>query len=105
MATITRAFLVELLPVGRLFNWYPHEGQLSAVSEIDFAHSGHAISAISLLLSYRTSDFTHPVIHPEWEDNTKKTTMADWAGGYHGLNVSLILIGGNCVVQNLAGTA
>jgi hypothetical protein len=31
--------------------------------------------------------------------------MADWTGRYHEFSVSLILIGGNCVVQNLAGTA
>ena len=48
---------IELLPVDRLFSWYPHEGQLWAVSEIDFVHSGHSTNAISLLLSRRTIDY------------------------------------------------
>jgi hypothetical protein len=50
IATIRRAFGAELLPVPRVSSWYPHDGQLTAVSEIDLPHSGHAIKPIPVLL-------------------------------------------------------
>ena len=51
IATINTTFRVELPPDDRLVNWYPHEGQLSAVLEMDLLHSGQSISAIFFLLS------------------------------------------------------
>jgi hypothetical protein len=51
IATIRRAFCAELLPAPRVSSWYPHDGQLTAVSEIDLLHSGHAIKPTPVLLS------------------------------------------------------
>ena len=53
IATINKIFCVELPAPDRLFSWHPHDGQLSAVSEIDFLHSEHSTNAISIFLSCR----------------------------------------------------
>ena len=55
IATMCTAFRVKLPPADPFLSWYPHEGQLSTVSEIDFEHSGHSIKAISIILSCQTS--------------------------------------------------
>lgn len=51
IATFKRALRAELLPAPSVTNWYPHDGQLKAVSEIDLLHSGHAIEPIPVFLS------------------------------------------------------
>lgn len=50
IATINSIFPIAVLLAPFMANWYPHDGQLLAVSETDLLHSGHSIKATINLL-------------------------------------------------------